>query len=205
MNAVLWTAIGFLLGSIPFSVIIGRLLLGKDIRQYGDGNPGGTNVGRASGNKLLGALAIVIDMIKGALPVALAYYLFDVSGWGLVPVILAPIAGHAYSPFLRFKGGKAIAVTFGAWTALTVPFGPFVMAFSLLLLNRVVTAAGWAVMGALLVLLAFLALTGEATPPILAAWLGTTLILASKHNTDLAQPLRFKKARSRGQHSATEG
>lgn len=205
MNAILWTAIGFLLGSIPFSVIIGRLLLGKDIRQYGDGNPGGTNVGRASGNKLLGALAIVIDMVKGALPVALAYYVFGVGGWGLVLVILAPIAGHAYSPFLRFKGGKAVAVTFGAWTALTVPFGPFVMAFSLLLLNRVITAAGWAVMGALLVLLAFLALTGLATPPLLAAWLGTALILASKHRSDLAQPLRFKKARSGGQHSATEG
>ncbi len=124
-------------------------------------------------------------MVKGALPVVLAYYVFDVAGWGLTVVMLAPILGHAYSPFLKFKGGKAIAVTFGVWTALTVPFGPFVMAFGLLILNRLITAAGWAVMGALLVLLALLGVLGLITPPLLAAWLGTTVILASKHLSDL--------------------
>jgi acyl phosphate:glycerol-3-phosphate acyltransferase len=206
MNAILWTAIGFLLGSIPFSVILGRVLLGKDIRQYGDGNPGGTNVGRASGNKLLGALAIAIDMAKGALPVALAYYVFGVNGWGLTAVMLAPILGHAYSPFLRWKGGKAIAVTFGVWTTLTVPFGPFVMAFSLLALTRLVSAAGWAVMGALLVLLALLAVLGLVTPPVLAAWLGTSIILASKHWADLTRRprLRFMK-RQDAPRNASEG
>ena len=104
MNAFVWTLIGFLLGSIPFSVILGRVLLRKDIRQYGDGNPGGTNVARASGSKLLGALAIVIDMAKGALPVALAYYVFGIDGWGLTPVMLAPILGHAYSPVSPVQG-----------------------------------------------------------------------------------------------------
>jgi glycerol-3-phosphate acyltransferase PlsY len=200
MNAVIWTAIGFLLGSIPFSVILGRVLLGKDIRQYGDGNPGGTNVGRASGKKLLGALAIAIDMAKGGVPVALAYYVFGVTGWGLTPVMLAPILGHAYSPFLKFRGGKAIAVTFGVWTALTVPFGPFVMAFGLLALNRLLTVAGWAVMAALLVLLALLAVLGLTTPPVLAAWLGTSIILALKHRSDLAQRPRLRKL---GPHDAT--
>ncbi len=178
MDALVWALIGFALGSIPFSVILGRLLLRKDIRQYGDGNPGGTNVARASGSKLLGALAIVLvlDMAKGALPVSLAHYVFGVDGWALVPVMLAPILGHAYSPFLRFKGGKAIAVTFGVWTALTVPFGPFVMALSLLALNA-----------ALLVLLAFLGVIGLVSPPVLAAWAGTAAILALKHRDDLAR------------------
>jgi acyl phosphate:glycerol-3-phosphate acyltransferase len=206
MNAVLWTAIGFLLGSIPFSVILGRVLLRKDIREYGDGNPGGTNVGRASGNKLLGALAIAIDMAKGALPVALACYVFGVSGWGLTPVILAPILGHAYSPFLRLRGGKAIAVTFGAWASLTVPFGPFVMAFSLLALTRVIDSAGWAVMGALLVLLGFLAVLGLAQPPLLAAWLGTAIILASKHWSDLTRAPRLRtRARAAAKRETAEG
>ncbi len=196
MSAIGWTAVGFLLGSIPFSVILGRLLLGKDIRQYGDGNPGGTNVGRASGKKLLGALAIAIDMIKGALPVALAYYVSGVSGWGLTAVVLAPILGHAYSPFLRFKGGKAIATTFGAWSALTVPFGPFVMAFSLLGLTKVIDPAGWALMGGLLVLLGVLAVLGMTSPPVLAAWLGTVLILASKQRADLVQAPRLRRRAS---------
>jgi glycerol-3-phosphate acyltransferase PlsY len=186
MDALVWTLIGYALGSIPFSVILGRLLLGKDIRQYGDGNPGGTNVARASGSKLLGALAIVLDMIKGALPVALAHYVYGIQGWGLVPVMLAPILGHAYSPFLRFRGGKAIATTFGVWTALTVPFGPFVMALTLLLLNKLIAGPGWAVMLALLVLLAFLGVIGLISPPMLAAWAGTVAILALKHRDDLA-------------------
>jgi acyl phosphate:glycerol-3-phosphate acyltransferase len=187
MDALVWSLIGFALGSIPFSVILGRLLLNTDIRQYGDGNPGGTNVARASGSKLLGALAIVLDMIKGALPVALAHYVFDVDGWPLVPVMLAPILGHAYSPFLRFRGGKAIATTFGVWTALTVPFGPFVMAISLLLLNRVIAGPGWALMAALLALLAFLGVIGLVSPPMLAAWAGTVAILALKHRDDLTR------------------
>lgn len=186
MDALAWAVIGFALGAIPFSVILGRLLLGKDIRQYGDGNPGGTNVARASGNKLLGALAIALDMIKGALPVALAHYVFGVDGWLLVPVMLAPILGHAYSPLLRFRGGKAIATTFGVWTALTVPFGPFVMALTLLLLNKLIAGPGWAVMVALLALLAFLGVIGLVSPPMLAAWAGTVAILALKHRDDLA-------------------
>jgi acyl phosphate:glycerol-3-phosphate acyltransferase len=194
VDALIWTLTGFALGSIPFSVIVGRVLLGKDIRQYGDGNPGGTNVARASGNKLLGALAIVLDMIKGALPVALARYVFGVDGWGLVPVMLAPILGHAYSPFLRFRGGKAVAVTFGVWTALTVPFGPFVMALSLLLLNKAIAGPGWALIAALLVLLAFLGVIGLVSLPILAAWAGTTAILSLKHRDDLSHVPRARAA-----------
>ena len=187
MDALAWTVIGFALGSIPFSVILGRAVLGKDIRQYGDGNPGGTNVARASGSKLLGALAIILDMLKGAVPVALAHYVVGVDGWALVPVMLAPILGHAWSPFLRFRGGKAIAATFGVWTALTVPFGPFVMALTLLLLNKVIAGPGWAVMAALLGLLAFLGVIGLISPPMLAAWAGTAAILALKHRDDLAR------------------
>ena len=52
MNAILWTAIAYLCGSVPFAVWLGRLLLGKDIRRFGDGNPGGTNVIRAGGRVL---------------------------------------------------------------------------------------------------------------------------------------------------------
>jgi glycerol-3-phosphate acyltransferase PlsY len=195
MVALGWTLIGFLLGSIPFSVILGRLLLGKDIRQYGDGNPGGTNVARASGNKLLGGLAIALDMVKGAVPVALAHYVSGVDGWPLVPVMLAPILGHAFSPFLHFRGGKAIAVTWGVWTALTVPFGPFVMALSLLLLNKLIAPPGWAVMAALLVLFAFLGVLGLVSGPVLAALAGTAIILAIKHRGDLVRAPHARTAR----------
>ncbi len=164
---------------------LGRLVLKTDIRRYGDGNPGGTNVARA-GNTRLGVLAIALDMLKAAAPVALAYYVFGVTDWGLTPVVLAPILGHAFSPFLGFRGGKALACTFGAWSALTVPFGPFVMGGSVFLLHKVFTVSAWAVMGAMLMLLVFLLIAGL-TLPLLAAWTGTVAILAWTHRADLRQ------------------
>ena len=108
-----------------------------------------------AGNTGLGVLAIFLDMLKAAAPVALAHYVFGVTGWGLTPVVLAPILGHAFSPFLGFRGGKALACTFGAWTALTVPFGPFVMGGSVFVFHKLLTVSGWAVMASLLTLLVF--------------------------------------------------
>jgi glycerol-3-phosphate acyltransferase PlsY len=186
MIALIWTLIGFFLGSLPLSVWLGRLVLKTDIRRYGDGNPGGTNVARA-GNAGLGVLAIILDMLKAALPVALAYYVFDVGGWGLTSVILAPLLGHAFSPFLGFRGGKALACTFGSWTALTVPFGPFVMGGSVFIFHKLLTISGWAVMASLLMLLLFLLIAG-ATLPLLAAWAGTVVILIWTHRAELRQP-----------------
>lgn len=193
MNALIWAGVGFLLGALPFSVWLGKAVLRDDIRRYGDGNPGGTNVLRA-GNTGLGLVVIFLDMLKGAAPVALAHYIFQVDGWPLAPVILAPILGHAYSPFLRFKGGKALATTFGAWTALTVPFGPFVMGFSVLILYKVQTVSGWAALGAWLCLLVFLLVTGAALP-LLAAWAGTAALIIWKHRGDLRRKPALKRGR----------
>jgi glycerol-3-phosphate acyltransferase PlsY len=185
MTALIWTLIGFLLGSLPISVWLGRLVLRTDIRDYGDGNPGGTNVIRA-GNRGLGLLVIFLDMLKGAIPVSLAHYVFKVDGWALAPIVLAPIVGHAFSPFLGFRGGKALATTFGAWTALTVPFGPFVMGGSAFVFLKLLNTSGWAVMASLLVLLGFLLVVG-ATLPLVVAWAGTVAILAWTHRADLQQ------------------
>lgn len=192
MTALIWTLLGFLSGSLPFSVWLGNLVLHTDIRRYGDGNPGATNVFRA-GSFGVGMLALFLDMLKGAAPVALAHYLFSVDGWPLISVILAPILGHAFSPFLRFRGGKAIASAFGAWTALTVPFGPFVMGGSVFVFYKLLNISGWAVMAALATLLAFLLLTGAGWP-LVAAWAGTTLFLAWTHRADLRQRPRLRRA-----------
>jgi acyl phosphate:glycerol-3-phosphate acyltransferase len=185
MTALIWALIGFFLGSLPASVWLGRLVMRTDIRRYGDGNPGGTNVMRA-GSRWLGVLAIILDMLKAAVPVSLAHYVFKVDGWPLVPVLLAPILGHAFSPFLGFRGGKALACTFGAWTALTVPFGPFVMGGSVFVFHKLLSTSGWAVMAALLTLLGFLMIAGLSLP-LLVAWAGTVAILAWTHRTDLRQ------------------
>ena len=109
--------VAFLLGAFPFSVLIGRWFLSKDITAYGDGNPGAANVFRAGGRKL-GYLAVFLDVAKGVPVVFLAYSYFGLPDLAIVAVAIGAILGHAFSPFLRWRGGKSVAVTFGVLLAL---------------------------------------------------------------------------------------
>jgi glycerol-3-phosphate acyltransferase PlsY len=107
----------FGLGACPFSLWIGRWLLGKDIRDYGDGNPGAANVFRAGGRKS-GFLAVFLDIAKGVPFVFLAHSFFKLPEAAVLGVAMSAILGHAFSPLLQLKGGKAVAVTFGVILAL---------------------------------------------------------------------------------------
>ena len=107
----------FWLGACPFSVWIGRWFLGKDIRGYGDGNPGAANVFRAGGRKS-GCLAVILDVAKGVPFVVLAHTFFGFPIVVVMAVALSAILGHAFSPVLRLRGGKSVAVTFGVLLAL---------------------------------------------------------------------------------------
>lgn len=104
--------LSFGLGAIPFSILVGRLFLRRDIRQYGDGNPGSANVFRAGGRRI-GFLAVFLDIAKGFPAVYLAHAHFNAGPPALIGIGLAAILGHAFSPLLGWRGGKAIAVTFG--------------------------------------------------------------------------------------------
>jgi glycerol-3-phosphate acyltransferase PlsY len=114
---ILLAIAAFLVGAIPFSVIIGHWLLGKDVTDYGDGNPGAANVFRAGGHKT-GILAVILDVAKGVPFVLLAHTLVELSTVSIIIIALCAILGHAFSPFLHWRGGKAVAVTFGALLAL---------------------------------------------------------------------------------------
>lgn len=107
----------FFLGACPFSVWIGRRFLKKDITQYGDGNPGAANVFRAGSIKL-GLFAVLLDILKGIPFVYITYAVFDLSMGVVVAVGLGAILGHAFSPLLKFKGGKSVSVTFGVIIAM---------------------------------------------------------------------------------------
>ena len=114
---ILLAVCAFGLGACPFSVWIGRWLLGKDIRDYGDGNPGAMNVFRAGGRKSFW-LATILDMAKGMPFVILAYSFFEFPEAIVMAVALCAILGHAFSPLLGLRGGKSIGVTFGVLLAL---------------------------------------------------------------------------------------
>ena len=188
MDIILWTLIAFLSGSIPFSVIVGRLVADVDIRQYGDHNPGATNVLQAAGWGW-GALAAFLDYLKGAVPVGIPWFLLGIRGWGILPIALAPLLGHAYSPWLGFRGGKAVAATFGVWTGLTLGAGPIVLGILVSLTFAVVGISGWAVILAMLSFGGFVWLQyGAHQPELIAVWLGNLALLAWKYREDLRQP-----------------
>jgi glycerol-3-phosphate acyltransferase PlsY len=149
----------FLLGALPFSVIIGRVFLKKDITEYGDGNPGAANVFRAGGGKL-GYLAVFLDLIKGIPIVFIAHALFDMSMLSTVAIAVCAVMGHAFSPFLHWHGGKSIAVTFGVFIAL--PEHEVLIAFVILMVlcNVVIRPEAWSVMIAAVSTLGFLFFSG---------------------------------------------
>lgn len=181
---------GFFLGSIPFALLIGRYGFGKDVREYGDGNPGTFNVIRAGGWKW-GGLALLLDMSKGAITVGLARFVFGIDSIILIPIAMAPILGHAYSPFLKFNGGKAIATSGGVWIGLTLWEIPVVGMIFLVYWYLAVTISGWAVMLMLASVLVYMLLVGKSVILILTM-LVNIAFLAWKHREDLAQPLRLK-------------
>jgi glycerol-3-phosphate acyltransferase PlsY len=187
LEPLVWTLVGFLSGAVPFSVLIGQLAAGEDIRRHGDHNPGAANVLRAAGIPAF-ALASLADYLKGAIPVGLAFYVVGLRGWPIIPVALAPVLGHMFSPLLRFRGGKAVASTFGIWTGLTLGTVPTVLGMLLVLMFSVLKVSGWAVISAFTALgLFIIPYYGPAYPAFIAIWVANLLLLAYKHRHDLIQ------------------
>jgi acyl phosphate:glycerol-3-phosphate acyltransferase len=185
MTTLPWIAFAFFCGSLPFSVWLGNVALRKDIRQYGDANPGAANVFRA-GSKGWGAVAILLDILKGAIPVGLANYGAHITDWSLALIAIAPIAGHAFSPFLHFKGGKAIAVSLGIWCGLTLYQVPLVLGLMLGIFIALFTNNGWSTVLGFASLSVYLLIIA-APLWMLGVWLGNMIIIVWKHRADLAQ------------------
>jgi len=190
MKVILWTAFGFLLGGIPFSYLLGHLFLHTDIRQYGDGNPGSANVWKA-GSWRIGFPACILDYLKALIPVGLAYLKYDITNWELIPIALAPLLGHAFSPFLHFRGGKAVAATFGIWSVLLPGIGILGLGLSMFVFFILQNVDSWTVILGMLLFFICL-LFKQVRIIILLIWLGNIIILIYKHRQDLKQPVIIK-------------
>lgn len=154
---IIFPILGYLCGSIPFGLILSKLFGHGDIRKIGSGNIGATNALR-TGNKLLAALTLLGDVLKGAVPVLASFAsgnILVIFATGLLAII-----GHMYPVWLKFKGGKGVATTLGVLLALMPPL--FLAMIALWLLSALLFR-----MSSLAALIAF------AAAPILAyLWLG---------------------------------
>ena len=109
---------GYLSGSILYSYLIPRWFCHLDITKLSDdGNPGAANAVKCAGWRV-GLVCVVLDILKGFFSVFIAMHHLDFTSWWFTPVISAPVFGHAFSPFWKGKGGKAIAVSFGVLLGL---------------------------------------------------------------------------------------
>ena len=190
MEPILLILFAFLCGSLPFSVWLGKLVLHRDVRRVGDGNPGAANVFRAGG-KLVGLLALLLDVSKAAAPVGWAYFNLGVRGAPMGCIALAPMLGHVYSPFLGFKGGKAISTALGVWIGLTLWKASLPGILGVLLGLALFTLPGWMVMAGMGVILAVL-LLWLPDPLLFSVWVGEVLILAWTHRADLRRGPRLR-------------
>lgn len=194
MDALLLAAAAFLLSSVPFSVVIGRVVFNVDIRQHGDGNPGATNVYRASGSRFWYIVAVMADALKGSIPVGIAYWGLGWRDERLALVAVLAIAGHAFSPFLGFRGGKAVAITGGTWAALTLWQVPIVIGVNLFLWYRLLNESDWVVMFMMLGVLLYLLVAYSQMPVFLFIWAGNFAILLFKHRAGLKRLPSFRGA-----------
>ncbi len=190
LTAILCAALGFVLGSLPFAVWLTRWSRRRDVRAVGDGNPGAANAWTLGGWRL-GISVLLLDVAKAAAGPAVGLFVLGLSGWALVPAALAPVLGHVFSPWLRFRGGKGIASTFGVWAVLTYWLVPTSLGLALVLCMQVQTTRAWTVvLGCLVAGGTLAALRPE--PPLLTAFAANALLLAWTHRRELKTPPVFR-------------
>jgi glycerol-3-phosphate acyltransferase PlsY len=198
---------GYLLGSIPFGLLLARLFGGGDVRQRGSGNIGATNVSRVAG-PLAGILTLLVDAGKGAAAVWLASRFSGQNAAAMMLAGLAALVGHCFPVWLGFKGGKGVATGLGVFLALcplaTVgAFALFVLAF---LLWHYVSLASLAGAASLPLLIYFLWAPGHAPPLVITfgTLMAATLIFY-KHSANLqrlskgTEP-KYPLGKSKGNH-----
>jgi glycerol-3-phosphate acyltransferase PlsY len=189
---LLTAALSYLSGSIPFGYLLVRIFRGEDIRRSGSGNIGATNVSRTS--RKLGILTLVLDALKGFVPVALALSLGCRSSEP--PYLLAStaaffaIAGHIFPVWLKFRGGKGVATGLGTWIGLApkgvlvmvVVFVVMVALFRYISLGSITAAAIFP--GA-----AWLLRDYHNTPAMLGSMTASSLLIIGKHHPNIRRLL----------------
>ncbi len=185
-SLVLWCLGAFLCGSIPFGLLLVKLAGKGDVRAHGSGNIGATNVSRVGG-KALGILTLLLDILKGFLPVFLAKRL-GLDDTALSLLALAAVLGHMFTPWLKFRGGKGVATALGVAlafkAAMVLPaLGVFIV---LLLLFRYVSLGSVLAAVALPLILVW----QGAAPLVLILWAGLALLVILKHHENIRRLLQ---------------
>jgi len=207
MGLLLAAFLGYLLGAIPFGIIIGRLTKGIDLREYGSHRTGATNALRTLGTRAAAAV-FVLDVAKGVFAVLLARFLFaddPMVEWAAGVAGFAAIVGHNWSVFIGFSGGRGVATSAGALGAMSI--------WTIAILVPIVAIVIWrsryvslgSIVGAIAapIITALLAVIGAATIPAIGYALASGLLVTAAHADNIGR-LRARTERRIGQKEAAE-
>jgi glycerol-3-phosphate acyltransferase PlsY len=198
MTLLPWLIATYLVGAIPSSYLIARLVKGIDIRKHGSGNPGATNVYRVVG-PVAGVITFILDCIKGFAPVFFSLRVFGGDESIAIATAVAAVLGHMYTVFLQFKGGKGVATGAGIFFALL----PLPTLYAFILFWIILLTTGYVSLGSI-VAAASLATFCWFTKIPHALSVFTTIVAAViiiKHRTNIGKLIagtenRFGKRRS---------
>ncbi|MCC6580851.1 MAG: glycerol-3-phosphate 1-O-acyltransferase PlsY [Phycisphaeraceae bacterium] len=204
LNWSICVIVAYLCGATPFALLLGRLK-GVDVRKHGSGNVGATNLGRVLGRRW-GILCFILDVLKGAMPVAGAGLWMHWWGrdntalqqWQWLAVAAAAMLGHIFPFWLKFKGGKGVATGFGVmlgvWPMLTLPalagaitWAAIALIWRYISLASVVAAMLLPVYVALVAMLSGRPITGQL--PFLALTAAMALLVILRHRANLSRLL----------------
>ena len=193
---MLWVPIcAYLIGSIPFALIVARGLAGVDLRVAGSGNLGATNVLRTT-RPSLALLAVCLDLAKGIAAVAVAN--LAAQNWAPAVAAFAAVAGHVYPMWLRFRGGKGVAVACGTFSVLA----PLATAIAVAIFLTVVWVTRYVSLGSItaaFLLAPLMSATGEPRAVVGAAWC-TTALIVFRHRANMWR-LMARTERRLGEHA----
>ena len=204
--SLLWIPVAaYLLGSIPFGLLVAKVFGSGDVRRAGSGNVGATNVARVAG-PLAGILTLVLDAAKGSAAVWLAaHFSGEAAGW-MVLAGLAALIGHCFPVWLRFHGGKGVATAAGMFLMLS----PLALAGSLLLFLIVVAFSRYVSLGSIaaaaaMPLLIYFLWAPHHAPPLVVTFgaFAAAMLIVYKHDANIQRLVegrepRFSLGKSKG-------
>ncbi len=179
VNLVVLCAAAYLLGAVPFGVLISLRFAKRDVREVGSGNIGATNVVRAAG-KRAGAVTLLLDAAKAAAPAYVGSHFFGAAGGALAGG--AAFLGHVFPVYLRFRGGKGVAPGLGVFAVLAPLGAGFgLLAYGITL--AVTRTSAVSSLSALLVLGATVAFTAPA--PVVSLYVCVATVVIFRHRSNL--------------------
>jgi len=195
---VVVVAAAYLLGGIPFALIIGLRFYDIDVRKHGSGNLGATNVFRALGAKAASA-TLLLDALKGSAAVGLAYFIFSGNSdllreWAMIAATIAAVAGHSYSPYIRFSGGKGVATAAGALLVLTPAPWPFLLGtFVIVVVLSRMVSLGSVIIAVMYPLLCLFFYPGDW--PLIGFSFGIAALVLWRHRTNIVRIVRGEESK----------